>query len=107
MKALPVGERQFQLFCVGCGQPKDIVDYDEFLALSRGTYGPYYCFDCDSRHADEIPVNLAGEPPYLLKIGNDWFLIDPWRSAREMTRRFYNSVKTFQQYIDDRRKEKK
>lgn len=104
MKALPVGERQFQLFCVGCGQPKDIVSYDEFLALSQGSYGPYYCFECDGRHADEIPTALLGEPPYLLKVGENWYLIDPWKSARETMRRFYFVVKQFQQYIEDRRR---
>lgn len=106
MIAKPVGKRMFQLFCSACKKPGDTVTYDEMLGLSSGGYGPYVCFECDNRHIDEVPASLMCDDfPYFLKLGKDWYLIDPWKSAREGTRRFQLALRAFQRYIDERREE--
>jgi hypothetical protein len=108
MIAYPIEGKRFQLHCTGCKKPCDIVDYEEFKGLSSGSYGPYYCFECDNKHVDEVPIQLLSDTfPYLLKLGDNWFLIDPWRSARESMRRFYLAVSAFQKYINERREDAK
>lgn len=108
MIAHPIGEKTLQLYCTGCKKPGDIVNWEEFVELSRGTYGPYYCFDCDSRHVDEVPTQLLGnEFPYLLKIGDHWTLVDPWQTAPESMLRFFMAITVFQNYINRRKEEAK
>jgi hypothetical protein len=108
MKITTTPDGQYQLYCVVCGRPGDIVCKAELDALSRGTYGPYTCITCDPTGANQVPVALAShETTYLLRIGKRWYVVNWERSAREATRRLYLCKRAFRDYVNDQIKAKK
>lgn len=98
MIAKPIGPGLYQLYCASCGCEVDKVSREEFKAICcSGEYSPVLCFECEGvGNVDSVPHQLAGDPPYLLRLGDKWFMVDVWDEATDKLSRFSKMLNALQ-----------